>query len=170
MTDTYIWQKVRQRFLSIDATIPVRQLVDGTEDEWEEVESEIIKKETDENGETTYTNVVDPNDVSKREDLQSKDEIWFEIFPLHSRPTQQELGTTGRNRWLLGFQININSPRNLGTYDIDAVYDAIAAQFKRGDIFDGIRVLQTAYRSSARFMVDYYSEPVTVMLQADLDN
>ena len=160
MTDTYIWQKVRKRFLE---TPP---LVDENENE-----TEIIQKEYDEFGEiTAYINVVDPNDIKKREDLASKDNIWFEIFPLHAPPHQQELGKVGRNRWNFGLQININSPRNRGTYDVDSVYDAIARQFKRGDIFDGIRVLQTAYRSSARLLDDYYSEPVTVMVQADLDN
>lgn len=161
MTDTYVWQKLRQRFLDIDGKIkdPQGQDVD------------IIQKEYDAAGEIiAYTNVVDPNDTEKRDDLKSKDNIWFEIFPLHAPPRQQELGTSGRNRWTVGLQINMNSPRNFGTYDIDTVYDAIAAQFKRGDIFDGIRVTQTAYRSSARLLDDYYSEPVTVMVQADLDN
>jgi hypothetical protein len=58
----------------------------------------------------------------------------------------------------------------MGTYDIDVVYDFFADNFKRGDIFDGIRVLKTAYRSSARLQDDYYSVPVTIMVQADLDN
>ena len=161
MTDTYIWQKMRQRFLDIEETITGS---DGNE-------IDIITKEYDEDGNiTAYSNVVDPNDMETREDLLSKDNIWFEIFSLHSQPHQQELGTVGRNRWNFGLQININSPRDKGTYDIDSVYDAIAAHFKRGDIFDGIRVLQTAYRSSARMLDDYYSVPVTVMVQADLDN
>ena len=161
MTDTYIWQKVSQRFLAIDATLTDE---DGNE-------YPVITKEYDDDGEIIrYTNVVDPNDMKKREELLSKDNIWFEIFPLHTEPHQQELGTAGRNRWLLGFQININCPKDFGTYDIDTVYDAISEQFKRGVIFDGIRVLKTAYRSSARLSDDYYSEPVTVMVQADLNN
>lgn len=160
MTDTYIWQKIRQRFLNIEGTIT----------DSEGIETDIIQKEYDGEEIVAYTNVVDPNDIEKRENLASKDNIWFEIFPLHSQPHQQELGTSGRNRWNFGLQININSPRNFGTYDVDTVYDAIAAQFKRGDIFDGIRVTNTAYRSSARLKDDYYSEPVTVMVQADLEN
>ena len=160
MTDTYIWQKVRQRFLDID----------GTYEDIEGHETDVIQKEYEGEEVTAYTNVVDPNDIEKRESLASKNNIWFEIFPLHSQPSQQELGKSGRNRWNMGMQININCPRNFGTYVIDTVYDAIAEQFKRGDIFDGIRVLQTAYRSSARLQDDYYSEPVTVMVQADLEN
>ena len=161
MTDTYIWQKVRQRFLAIDATL---KNTDGTE-------INIIQKEYDDNGEVTaYVNIVEPNDTKKRNELLSKKNIWFEIFPLHTQPHQQELGSVGRNRWNFGLQININSPRDFGTYEIDTVYDAIARQFKRGDIFDGIRVLQTAYRSSARMHDDFFSVPVTVMVQADLDN
>lgn len=161
MTDTYIWQKARQRFLDIDA---LYEDIEGNE-------TNIIQKEYNSSGEiTAYTNVVDPNESEKRDKLASKNNIWFEIFPLRGQPSQQELGKSGRNRWNMGLQININSPRNFGTYVIDAVYDEIAKQFKRGDIFDGIRVQQTAYRSSARVQDDYYSEPVTVMFQADLEN
>lgn len=159
MTDTYIWQKVRQRFLEIDGTYK------GKDD----TDIDIIAKEESQ-GEIRYTNVIEPNEATSRNILKSKDRVWFEIFPLHSQPFQQELGVAGRNRWKFGLQININSPKDFGTYETDAVYDAIAAQFKRGDIFDGIRVLQSAYRSSARLHDDFYSVPVTVIVQADLEN
>lgn len=159
MTDSYIWQKVRQRFLEIDGTYK------GKED----TDIDIIAKEKSQ-GIIRYTNVIEPNEATSRNILKSKDRVWFEIFPLHSQPFQQELGTAGRNRWKFGLQININSPKDFGTYETDAVYDAIAAQFKRGDIFDGIRVLQSAYRSSARLHDDFYSVPVTVIVQADLEN
>ncbi len=140
MTDTYIWQKIRQRLLNV------------------------IENYNTEFGKTTV--LIEPNNTEER----PINELWFEIFPLHTRPSQQELGTSGRNRWTLGLQININSPSGIGTYDIDEAYDYICASFKRGDIFDGIRVLQTADRSSARLQDDYYSVPVTVWVQADLDN
>lgn len=159
MTDTYIWQKFRQRFLAIDGKI---QGENG-----EEIDI-IAKRETD--GGIEYTNVIEPNDTSPRENLKNDSGIWFEIFLLHSTPFQQELGTAGRNRWNLRVQININCPRGSGTYGADAAYDAISAQFKRGDIFDGIRVMSTASRSSARFYEDFCSVPVTIMLQADLTN
>lgn len=164
MTDSYIWQKVRQRFLSIE----------GTYKNINNEEIDIIAKEPEETRsgdiEYRYTNVIEPNEASSRCTLRSKNRIWFEIFPLHIPPSQQELGKAGRNRWKFGLQINVNSPKDFGTYDTDVVYDAIAAQFKRGDIFDGIRVLQTAYRSSARMYDDFYSVPVTIMVQADLEN
>ena len=161
MTDTYIWQKVRERFLGMEAKV-IGQ--DGNE-------TDIIEKEHDDDGSVErYANVVDPNDTERRGSIRSSSGIWFEIFPLHSPPSQQELGSAGRNRWNFGMQININSPRDMGTYAIDTVYDAIASRFRRGDIFDGIRVMQTAYRSSARLADDYYSVPVTVMVQADLEN
>ena len=88
------------------------------------------------------------------------------------QPFQQELGRAGRNRWTFVLQININGSRSAisGTRAYDEAYDYIAEHFKRGDIFDGIRVLKTAYRSSARIQDDYYSVPVTVMVQADLPN
>lgn len=140
MTDTYIWQKIRQRFLEVIA-----------EYDKDKEESSVV---------------IEPNNTDER----PTDNLWFEIFPLHSMPHQQELGTSGRNRWNFGLQININSPKDVGTSEIDDAYDFIVSKFKRGDIFDGIRVLQTAYRSSARMADDYYSVPVTVMVQADLDN
>lgn len=140
MTDTYIWQKIRLRFIKV------------------------IEAYDEEKG--TTSKVIEPNDT----DTRPEDELWFEIFPLRGQPFQKELGTSGRNRWTFGLQININSPKARGTYDIDEAYDFIAAHFKRGDIFDGIRVLETAFRSSARTYEDFYSEPVTVMVQADLKN
>lgn len=142
MTDTYIWQKIRLRF------------------------TKVIEKYDEEKGHTEPSTIIEPNDT----DTRPEDKLWFEIFPLHGKPFQQELGTHGRNRWNFGLQININSPKARGTYDIDEAYDFICASFKRGDIFDGIRVLETAYRSSARTYEDFYSVPVTVMVQADLDN
>ena len=126
----------------------------------------VIEAFNEEKGHTETSTVIEPNDT----DTRPENKPWFEIFPLRGKPFQQELGTHGRNRWICGLQININSPKARGTYDIDEAYDFIAAHFKRGDIFDGIRVLETAYRSSARPYEDFYSEPVTVMVQADLDN
>ena len=142
MTDTYIWKKLCERLVTTIA----------------KYDEEYSKNST----------IIFPNDT----DYSDANELWFEVFPLHTQPTQIELGSSGRNRWTLGMQININAPRpaKLGTDDVDLAYDTIAANFKRGDIFDGIRVLQTASRSSARVQKDYYSVPVTVMVQADMDN
>ena len=155
MTDSYIWEKILERFYSMSIT--------------DKKTGQIIKFPyftKDKQGK--ITNVFEPNETGDR----PTNEVWFEIFPLHSQPRQQELGKAGRNRWTFGLQINVNAPRAIysGTNVTDKVYDFIAANFKRGDIFDGIRVVQTAYRSSARLLDDYYSEPVTVMVQADLDN
>ena len=156
MTDTYIWKKLKERFFSMAKK----------NDEGELVDFPYFIKDSYGN----VTNVIEPNSTLER----PTDELWFEIFPLHSQPRQQELGGSGRNRWNLGLQININTPRNsseyFGTDATDDAYDFIAGSFKRGDIFDGIRVTQTAYRSSARLLDDYYSVPVTVMVQADLEN
>ncbi len=148
MTDSYIWEHMVERF--------------------EEVIREYDESIEEQTGESHSSIIIKPNET----DTRDKDDLWFEIFPLHSQPYQQELGTSGRNRWLFGLQININAPRTaiIGTNDIDKAYDFIASHFKRGDIFDGIRVLQMPRRSSARIDDDTYSVPVTVMVQADLDN
>lgn len=162
MTDSYIWQKFRERLLGENGNEKIEAYRDDEKTEL------IAALSTD--------NVIEPNEARSRDSLGGSeddrygDKIWFEVFPLRAQPFQQELGAGGRNRWNSGAQININCPKGVGTYDIDCVYDAIAARFKRGDIFDGVRVAQTAYRSSARLADDYYSVPVTVMFQADLDN
>ena len=157
MTDTHIWEKIKERFYAMS----IRQKNEET-GEIEEVSFPYFVKDNKDN----ITNVIEPNKAQKR----PTDDIWFEIFPLHGQPFQKEWGTHGRNRWVSGIQINMNRPKDFGTDDFDEAYDFIAANFKRGDIFNGIRVLKTAYRSSARLLDDYYSEPVTVMVQADLDN
>ena len=142
MTDSYVYDKTLARF------------------------KDVITKFNEEHGYNCV--IIDPNETKTR----PSNELWFELFELHAPPSQQELGKTGRNRWTCGLQININGSRNYftGTEAYDEAYDFIADHFKRGDIYDGIRVLQTAYRSSARVQDDYYSEPVTIMVQADLDN
>lgn len=156
MTDTHIWKYVKKRFYSMTKVDDEGQIIDFPY---------FVKNASDE-----ITNVIEPLSTAER----PTDDLWFEIFPLHSQPHQQELGTTGRNRWNFGLQININTPRNSSLYSgtdaSDDAYDFIASNFKRGDIFNGIRVMQTAYRSSARLLEDYYSVPVTIMFQADLDN
>ena len=159
MTDTYIWKYMKKRFYAMSRKKFNKEIQD-----WEIVEFPYFIKDDD----GKIENVVEPNMTLER----PSDDLWFEIFPLHSMPRQQELGTAGRNRWIFGLQININCSRTggYGTDDIDEAYDFIAGCFKRGDIFDGIRVLRTAYRSSARLLDDYYSVPVTVMVQADLKN
>lgn len=156
MTDIYIWEKIKKRFYSMTIKTESGETIDFPY---------FLKDDAGE-----ITNVIEPNSTLER----PTEELWFEIFPLHSKPQQQELGSSGRNRWNFGVQININTPRNsslyYGTDASDKAYDFIASNFKRGDIFDGIRVNQTAYRSSARLLDDYYSVPVTIMVQADLEN
>ena len=177
MTDTYIWQKVRNRFYSMKRTVLnketgeketewfpyFRKLViddEGNVDEVNEITYEDFKDE-----ESVRLNVIEPNKTM----ISLSDDIWFEIFPLHSQPFQKEWGRSGRGRWIFGVQVNINCPKDLGTYDLDEVYDFIADNFRSGDIFDGVRVTETAYRSSARIVDDtFYSMPVTIMFRADL--
>lgn len=153
MNDTYIEKKAIARFFTIDDT-----LADGTR-----IVSEAYE---DANGELVSDNVRTQNKSFKRPDTG----LWFEIFYMSARPYQQEFGTAGRNRWTGIVQININYPLDSGTYDVDLAYSAIASKFKRGDIFDGVKVLQTASRTSALPHDDYYSVPVTIQCQAYLTN
>lgn len=178
MTDTYIWKKVKERFYSMkrkelnestgeyeDVWFPYFMKCEHPEDETPVFES-VTYPDFKDVIDTVTLNVIEPNITAPT----PSDDIWFELFPLHSKPVQVEWGANGRNRWILGMQININAPRNAiyGTATIDEVYDFIADNFKRGDVFDGIRVLDSAYRSSAQMQSTFYSVPVTIMFQADL--
>lgn len=180
MTDTYIWEKIKERFYSMNKKkrneetgeieiewFPFFKKQTERKDEYGNKQYEDIEYPDFKDDSSVKLNVIEPNRTLNGRPVN---DIWFEIFPLHDQPFQQEWGTHGRNRWTFGLQINMNRPKDFGTDDFDEAYDFIASNFKRGDIFDGIRVLKTAYRSSARLLDDYYSEPVTVMVQADLDN
>lgn len=155
MTDTYIEQQIIERFLTITDTFD-----DG--DNTPVITSPV----TDTDGNVTYPNIQFPNMSFKR----PVSGIWFEIFFLPSMPQQQEIFSAGRNRWNGLVQINVNYPKDSGTYEPNFAFDCIAGKFRRGDIFNGIRVQQSAYRSSALIHDDYYSMPVTIWCQADLDN
>lgn len=123
-----------------------------------------------------------PNIAFKRPD----DLYWLDFFFLPNVPFQQELGTTGRNRWKGILQINICVPKNemtveddvdsdedddFGTSAMDICYNDIARVFKRGVIFDGIRIHKT-YRNTSALQVydDFCCLPVTIEWQSDLSN
>lgn len=116
------------------------------------------------NGKTTYTNVAYENKSFTR----PSDNYWFELFFIPSRPYQQELGQSGRNRWQGVFQINICVPKNVGKTSINARFNSIVNAFPRGYITDGIRIT-SAGRTSARTADDYCFQPVSVYWEADLD-
>lgn len=114
------------------------------------------------------------------------DLYWLDFFFLPSVPFQQELGNWGRNRWRGILQINICVPLNeatteeaeadseddtFGTSAMDMCYNDIAKTFKRGVIFDGIRIHKT-YRNTSAMQVyeDFCALPVTIEWQADLSN
>ena len=164
MTDTFIEKQVIKRFLAINEKSkhkPIFRLEDMVTFDRN---GEVI---LDENNEPIVhkKNIQLQNQMLERDGL----EIWFETFYLPAGSLQKELGTTGRNRWTGIFQINICIPKDSGTYDVLDVYDRIARHFRRGDIFNGIRVTKTE-RTSARMFDDFYSMPVSIYLTADLEN
>jgi hypothetical protein len=116
------------------------------------------------------------------------DLYWLDFFFLSNEPYQQELGTGGRNRWTGILQINICVPKDefqlpnddeedddesvtFGTSAMDTCYNDIAKVFRRGTIFNGIRISRT-YRTTSAMQVydDFCCMPVTIEWQADLSN
>ncbi len=110
-----------------------------------------------------FENVAFPNETFVR-----PKGMWYEVSFIGDRPYQQELGTAGRSRWTGIMQINVCYPKGIGTQGIEDAFERIASHFSRGSVHEGIRVRRT-YRSSARSFDDYYSVPVSVEWEADLD-
>ena len=123
-----------------------------------------------------------PNIAFERPD----DLYWLDFFFIPAEPFQQELGTGGRNRWRGILQINICVPLNEATTDVsgetededifgtsamDKCYNDIARVFRRGVIFNGIRIHKTYRNTSAmQFYDDFCALPVTIEWQSDLSN
>lgn len=114
-------------------------------------------------GKDEYENVSFPNTTFTR-----PKGMWYEIAFLGNPPNQNELGTGGRSRWTGIMQISICYPKGIGTQGVDEAFERIASHFARSSQHNGVRVKRT-YRSSARLYDDYYSVPVSVEWEADLD-
>lgn len=109
------------------------------------------------------------------------DLFWLDFFFIPSEPFQQELGTGGRNRHKGIMQINICVPYDadiseddddvIGTSPMDICADDIARVFRRGVIFNGIRIVKFSKDSSALQMYDdFCCLPVSIYWEADLSN
>lgn len=117
-----------------------------------------------------------PNMAFERPD----DLYWLDFFFLPNTPYQQEIGWGARNRWTGIMQINICVPKDdtLSTEDnvfgnsaMDLCYEDIAKVFKRGTIFNGIRIAKTCRETSAMQVYDdFVCLPVSIYWQADLSN
>ena len=142
MTDVVVEKILTEQFLSIGAPYIREKKVDG---------------------ETVYENVSLPNRSFER-----PLGMWFEVWFIPGNPNQVEIGTSGRSRWTGIMQINICYPKGAGTDGPDMVFDAISKAFVRSDIVGGVRI-KSVRRSSARIADDYYSVPVSVSWEADLD-
>lgn len=110
-----------------------------------------------------YENVAFPNSTFTR-----PNGMWYEVAFIGDRPWQSELGTHGRSRWSGIMQISICYPKGIGIQGIEDAFERIATHFYRGSFHDGVRI-RRVYRSSARMYDDYYSVPVSVEWEADLD-
>lgn len=111
-----------------------------------------------------FQNISDNRPV----DDSGMNSAWYELYFIPSAPNQIELGSSGRSRWVGVMQINICIPTNIGTDELYARYDEVAAQFRCGLILQGVRIVRT-YRTSAVENDDYYMLPVTIEWQSDLD-
>lgn len=140
MTDVVVERILRQAFLGI--TPPLARKVKGK---------------------GVYENVSFPNETFTR-----PNGMWYEVAFIGDRPSQVELGTDGRSRWTGILQISVCYPKGIGTKGIEDAFDRISSRFTRGSIHDGVRI-RRVYRSSARTYDDYYSVPVSVEWEADLD-
>lgn len=111
------------------------------------------------------TNISFPNESFVR----PSDGQWMEFWFVPPEPFQKELFREARNRYVGLVQINIVVPTDSGTEAVDARYEIIAKNFRRGDIYEGVRIAKT-YRTPAAIDGDFYIMPVTIVWEADLDN
>jgi hypothetical protein len=100
---------------------------------------------------------------------------WYEIDFLPGEPTQAELGTAGKNRWVGIYQVTICVPINSGKDMANARYDAIATLFKRGTVFSGIEITKCHRSPNLTSELegaeeDHYRLPVRIAYRADLAN
>lgn len=113
----------------------------------------------------TATNLSEPNKTFTKPTSGG----WYEIDFLPGEPTQAELGSAGRNRWVGIFQITVCVPLNTGKEMANARYDAIAGLFKRGAVFSGVEITG-CFRGIEDPEEDHYRLPVRIAYRADLAN
>lgn len=190
--DLYIEKKMKEYFikklpqyvlLEDAAKIFLTNVSKKTEDEIrEELESILGKKIVDKINEDGWKINWHPNLSFIRPD----DLYWMDFHFLTNDPMQIELGTGGRNRWSGFLQINICVPKNemsldksgdesesdiFGSSAMDKCYLDISRVFRRGTIFDGIKIFKTRrYTSAMQVEEDFCWCPVRIMWTADLSN
>lgn len=108
------------------------------------------------------------------------DLYWMEFFFMPFETSQVEIGTWGRNRFEGFMQINICVPLNsdivsdedpIGCSPVFSVSADIERVFKRGTIFNGIRVVRYQEATSAlQVYDDFCFLPVRIFWQVDLTN
>lgn len=131
----------------------------------------IIKSKTV-NSKTVY-NFSEINKTFERSNWTN--EGWYELDIIPGEPTQGELGTAGRNRWVGIFQVTVCVPLNSGKTMANARYDAIASLFKRGTVFSGVTI-EKCHRcpnlssDMEGAESDHYRLPVRIAYRADLAN
>lgn len=153
MTDTFIEEVLVQRFLRMGEPF-IKYIKDKN--------NNIV---LDVDGYAKTTNVM----LENKSFVRPKNLYWFEVFFVPATPFQSELGRHGRNRYTGFLQINVCVPLDVGKKALNDRYDKIATMFKRGDVDRGVGILKTE-RVSAQQYSDYYSQPIRVYWQADLDN
>lgn len=127
-----------------------------------------------------YPNVAFPNvDFIRPKGPAGDNTFWYELNFIPAPPTQIELGTSARSRWIGLMQINVCIPKTWGTDELYARYDEIAKLFRSGLIITdkiieeevekpySVRIIKT-YRSSAVDDNDFYCLPVIIDWQSDL--
>lgn len=112
--------------------------------------------------------------------VRPDDLYWLDFYFLPNVPNQMELGTWGRNRWTGVVQINVCVPLDTSAEDeediednsaMDTCFLDISRVFRRGVIFNGIRI-NKCYRNTSALQTyeDFCCLPVTIEWVADLSN
>lgn len=149
MNDTYIEQKLTERFLSLN---------DFMTDNGFAGDPYI---ETDAKGKPL--NVSLPNIAFKVPDNNR----FFVLSFLPGEPEPAGMGENAENRWTGIFQIDIIVPLDAGTDETSAKYDWICKLFQRGKSFNDITIIRT-YRATNETEETFYKTIIRVEFSATL--
>ena len=92
--------------------------------------------------------------------------LWYRATFLPGEPAQADLGTTGRNRLVGIYQVDVFAPSGRGIGEGEAAAEAVIAAFKRGSAFTSGGVttrVEKAWREVAVEEQDWYHVPVKIM-------
>lgn len=119
-------------------------------------------------GERYVGNVAYPNEAFTPPDLDVEPHCWFELHVLADEPESVGLFKESQNRWTGYLQIDLHTPLDTGTAQVDAIYEWLKVVFAKGSEHGACSV-NGMYRATAGAEADNYKTVFRVEFDADID-